>query len=919
MANSDSNNNNPEPAPEWMLPEFDPSLVKVSELRSILLQNNIPHSYTRKSDLIQLFERDVRPLTPKLLREHQSVRPSAHGIIDMRTGGLLQPQDVPPKKTPRKKASSNALADQELSSTPSGYKRRVTTKKPIAITAEFEEIGTDADADAESTPHSRASSRAPKVRRSAINPPVKRKQEDRVPSAEEEEVDELARDEQTHNMDLDRSAPTTVSTTRVARQGASSSASKSTNSPVPTKRRKSDFPIQASTIKSPSEDTSQLPKKKSSKPKNRRTTLHEVIEAGEGNYSDFNPFQSGPDDDKSGGSGKKPKTSKRSSSAARPSLAPAQLPKSSTTSNLPRLESPSKANRINARTSIAPIHEPESHMDPEPRGFLPKSATTSNVRASMTPQQIFGSRAGTRLLDHQDSPDFGTPEQILRQLVPSREHRRHQPSEKVEVEDDQSSSAEARHPYFEDHNPSRTRRQSQLPPRSPYPPRPSLPSSTTPALQRVRLSELVHTPGPEKKLRINRPTPRPRAGPGWSFSQLLSFILRLGCLAGMLGVLNWYRSQSLELGYCDTGSNTNGRTRDRAIERVVEGSEGVSQIVEVASSLGILPDCTGCPAHAICEKGELRGCEVDYVLTQSLFGSWVNAWMPMIMGPKCLPDTAKLVKIAERAHEILQVLKVKRGSVVCGMGMAGVEAEIDEKTEVRAYGMPERELKERVLGTQKVGEMDEEIFRLALKDLEKYEEVVVLEGWYATGNSKSMEMSWKCRMKLGMYKLIKRFKLILMSLVCIGVGWIYLKLKLHRISEEKKKVKELVEITLTKLRDESWVHHTNPTLKPNAFIASAHLRDLILSYEHSPIARQKLWKKVETIIEGNSNIRTKLSEQRGENIKVWEWIGSYTGDLNLNSSPTGRYTTPNRSDSRSQLWNGMMGGVGEQEMMIGGG
>ncbi|EGF98112.1 uncharacterized protein MELLADRAFT_113844 [Melampsora larici-populina 98AG31] len=53
---------NQEPAPEWMLPEFDPSLVEVSELKSILLQNQISHSYTQKSDLIQLFEREVRPL-----------------------------------------------------------------------------------------------------------------------------------------------------------------------------------------------------------------------------------------------------------------------------------------------------------------------------------------------------------------------------------------------------------------------------------------------------------------------------------------------------------------------------------------------------------------------------------------------------------------------------------------------------------------------------------------------------------------------------------------------------------------------------------------------------------------------------------------------------------------------------------------
>ncbi|EGG07885.1 uncharacterized protein MELLADRAFT_105344 [Melampsora larici-populina 98AG31] len=73
--------------------------------------------------------------------------------------------------------------------------------------------------------------------------------------------------------------------------------------------------------------------------------------------------------------------------------------------------------------------------------------------------------------------------------------------------------------------------------------------------------------------------------------------------------------------------------------------------------------------------------------------------------------------------------------------------------------------------------------------------------------------------------------------------------------------------------------------------------DSILSYGHSPIQRQKLWIKVEKIIEGNSNVRTKVTESRGESFKVWEWIGSYTGDLNLNSSPVGKYSAGSNQKS----------------------
>lgn len=922
--------NNPEPAPEWMLPEFDPSLAKVSELRSILLQNDIPHSYTRKSDLVQLFEREVRPLTPKLLRDHRNVRPSSRGIIDMRSTQAQESQDPQPKKTPRKKASSINLTDQEsVTSTRTQPKQ---SKKSLLRPTESEDLGTDADA--ETTPNSRASTRtidskkASKTRL-AIPTPSKRSTKRKIDIAEEEEeIDQLARDEIEF---LDPPQMNPKQTIEIARQADSSK--NQTNLPVPVKRRKSDFPIQASTIQTPPEESSV--KKKITKPKNRRTTLHEVIEAGEGNYSDYNPFQSGPDE-APGSSGKKPKASRPKASVPAPSNVAPQPSRSSTTSNIPRLASPGKQEQINTRVSMhnMPQGPPDlstGHPTQQHPSFLPKSATTSNVRATYTPQQVHGRKSVSSSLARpterlfEPSPNVDTPEQIVRQLVPGRKSQRFEPrlppASRSEfdqtLEDDHGNGSDDRHPHFEDQAyrmKTNSRRQSQLPPRSPYPIKPSLPinpSTTTPARQqfpRIRLDELVHTPS-EKKLKINRQArQKPSSGLLFNPGQGLSFLLKLSCVAGILAVLNWYRTQTISLGYCDTGSNSNARTRDQQIERFLEagdigtGGTGESmkerfgQVMEAINMIGLLPDCMSCPTHGICEKGKIKECEMDYVLKKSSLGERFEGWLPMLMPPTCSPDTDKLIKIAESANEINQVLRSRRGEVVCGMGMGGVDIETEEKTkEIKRFGITEHELKQRVLKERGV---EAEIFKLALKDLIKFEEVISLDGWLASKNFKSMEMGVKCRMKLGMYKLIKRFKLVLLSLITMAIGWIYLKVKLVRISEEKEKVKELVEITLSKLREESWVHHTNPSLKPNAFIASAHLRDAILSYEHSPIQRQKLWIKVEKIIEGNSNVRTKVTESRGESFKVWEWIGSYTGDLNLNSSPVGKfsYQTPSRNE-----------------------
>lgn len=806
----------------------------------------------------------------------------------MQTGGLLQPEDKQPKRTPRKKASSVNLTDQE-SSTSAGPKRR-TTKKTLAHRTAPESIGTDADA--ESTPKHRASAQplssrqGSKQRRSVANPvpdssaqhPLKRKLDEKLAAAEEEdEVDQLSREsdfDRSHQMDIDRVGR---ATTKVAHQGGSSN--KKNQSPIPVKRRKSDFPIQTSTIDSPHEEQESVMKKKMTKPKNRRTTLHEVIESGEANYSDYNPFQSGPDDDKSGSSGKKPTSSKRlvcaiplillasvtsadlygcltpvQSSAPRPSIAPPKLPKSSTTSNIPRPVSPAKQQRPTPRASMHYI-DPADHPAP-----LPKSATTSNVRAVQTPQQVFARRSGPfpsgarpleRFgLDHKPSFDeVDTPEQVFRQLVPNRHSRRQPPplasdelSLDPEFEHDfehdvgsderphsfSSLSQRVRHPHFEsleDPSTSRakpsTRRQSQLPPRSPYPIKPTLPAMSTPArpqVQRIRLDELIHTPA-EKKLKINRSAvaqARAKSRPTalLSPSQGLSFLLRLSILAGILSLLNWYRDQSLKLGYCDTGASSNAQTRDKQIERLLEAETGAGsfgdrfgQVVEATSMLGLLPDCAICPAHAICERGKISRCDADYVLTQSSLGHHVHSWVPMFMRPRCLPDTAKLVKIVETANEINQILRVRRGEVVCGLGISGREegATVGNAEDVKTFGVAEVALREQVklrMGDAAGSGPEEEVFKLALKDLEKFQEVVERDGWLATASWKAMEMGWKCRMKLGMYKLIKRFKLILLTIICAAVGWVYIKVKLHRLGEEKKQVKELVEVTLTKLRDE---------------------------------------------------------------------------------------------------------------------
>lgn len=69
------------------------------------------------------------------------------------------------------------------------------------------------------------------------------------------------------------------------------------------------------------------------------------------------------------------------------------------------------------------------------------------------------------------------------------------------------------------------------------------------------------------------------------------------------------------------------------------------------------------------------------------------------------------------------------------------------------------------------------------------------------------------------------------------------------------------------------LHYLDPVQAPQVTIPVAHLRDDILASELSPASRQRLWSKVEKIVEGNANVRAGEDEVNGEVWRVWQWVG----------------------------------------------
>ena len=75
-------------------------------------------------------------------------------------------------------------------------------------------------------------------------------------------------------------------------------------------------------------------------------------------------------------------------------------------------------------------------------------------------------------------------------------------------------------------------------------------------------------------------------------------------------------------------------------------------------------------------------------------------------------------------------------------------------------------------------------------------------------------------------------------------------------------------------------HYTDPVKTPEAFVAPAHLRDELLSAV-SLDDRKRLWSRVTQKIESNSNIRSISQQVKGEDMRVWQWVGTSTS----NASP----------------------------------
>ena len=83
-------------------------------------------------------------------------------------------------------------------------------------------------------------------------------------------------------------------------------------------------------------------------------------------------------------------------------------------------------------------------------------------------------------------------------------------------------------------------------------------------------------------------------------------------------------------------------------------------------------------------------------------------------------------------------------------------------------------------------------------------------------------------------------------------------------------------MTLDRLATQAALHARGEALEP--WVSVGQLRDDVLRDMLQGSRREKLWKRVRTVVEGNANVRASVREGRGGDVsRVWEWIGGIGG------------------------------------------
>ncbi|KAF9580417.1 inner nuclear membrane protein enriched at telomere/subtelomere region [Lunasporangiospora selenospora] len=119
--------------PTYLQPGFDPKSIKMDSIRDILIDNGIkpPTGLVKKSQLVEMFEKEIRPRIPKLREEFLKIQPSEEGIIKVPSSGRASSSSAKARDAGSKVVAKphETKAQPKAPATKAGVSRTTTPKK----------------------------------------------------------------------------------------------------------------------------------------------------------------------------------------------------------------------------------------------------------------------------------------------------------------------------------------------------------------------------------------------------------------------------------------------------------------------------------------------------------------------------------------------------------------------------------------------------------------------------------------------------------------------------------------------------------------------------------------------------------------------------------------------------------------------
>ena len=134
-------------------------------------------------------------------------------------------------------------------------------------------------------------------------------------------------------------------------------------------------------------------------------------------------------------------------------------------------------------------------------------------------------------------------------------------------------------------------------------------------------------------------------------------------------------------------------------------------------------------------------------------------------------------------------------------------------------------------------------------------------------------LPFACAIRRSLLQSISRNRLPISVLTLVLVLAAYGRSRLIDYRQATAQIPTLVNTTLDRLATQA-AQAANGQVD-EAFISIGQLRDDVLRATFSAAERERVWKGVRAIVEGNANVRaaTREAGRTGEMSRVWEWIG----------------------------------------------